>query len=84
MNYDNFEIERKVSLREVIDAYFLWMFAAKNNWLDKTAKAEVFCTECLEYTWGKGSRIEFNYETLEMRCYGPENQFVCITEKDLE
>lgn len=68
--------ERKLILQEVKLSYLLWRVAAAKGWLDKTAKAEEMCLNDLKAYWGNSSRVEFNYENLELRCFGENNEFV--------
>lgn len=74
-------IERKISFKDVVDSYDFWVTTAKMNRLDKTAVAEDFCKRDLEWTWGKGSRVEFNYDKLELKCHGPNGEFVLLNQK---
>lgn len=75
-------MERKVSLKDVAESFDIWVTVAKRNILSITANAEDHCLHDLEWAWGKGSRVEFNYEKLEMRCYGPDGQFICFTREE--
>lgn len=83
MNLEIETTERKLSLRDIFDAYILWMFAAKNHWLNKTAEAEDFCLKCLTWTWGEGVRIDFQYENLAIQCHGPNGEYVLINEEEV-
>lgn len=74
-------MERRISLKDVIESYEIWATVAIKNILNITAKAEEHCLCDLERTWGNGSRVEFNYDKLELRCYGPNGEFVLLNQK---
>ena len=73
------DIERKTSMRDLIEAYNHWRVMAKRGWFNFTEFSKNICKEALEYYWGKGSRIEFDYPQLKIKCTGMNGEFLELT-----
>ena len=85
--FDEYLNDRKIKMTDVLTSYLLWFTAVKSNFTGKEEKIKL-AEEILLYdlinTWGDGSRIETDINSLEIRCYGPSKQFTVFKEPDLK
>ena len=73
------DIQRKVSMKDLVEAYNHWRVMAEKGWFNFTEISEGLCREALEYCWGSGSQIEFDYPQLKIRCRGNNGEFLELT-----
>lgn len=71
-------LERKMTLRDIVECYNHWTIAAIKHRFDLTPKAEDDTQRYLESIWGPKSKAEYNYSNLELRCFGPNGEFILI------